>query len=115
MRRPPDISEKAEAFITRWQGQEGGQERANYALFLTELCDVLGLAHPDPADARHERNDYVFERVVTRHRGQAESLERRRERNRRAERSVPGRRASPSWTPGSEPRLGRLDAQCQTT
>lgn len=29
-------SQKADVFITRWQGQEGGQERANYALFLTE-------------------------------------------------------------------------------
>jgi len=29
-----------DAFIARWQGQEGGQERANYALFLTELCDL---------------------------------------------------------------------------
>jgi hypothetical protein len=57
MSQPPDISsEKTEPFITRWQGQEGGQERANYALFLTELCDALGLPHPDPADARHERN-----------------------------------------------------------
>ena len=55
---------KVEAFIARWQGQEGGQERANYALFLTELCDLLGLPHPDPASAAHEANDYVFERVV---------------------------------------------------
>jgi len=65
--RPDDSLARAEAFITRWQGQEGGQERANYALFLTELCDVLGLPHPDPADASHERNDYVFERVAQRH------------------------------------------------
>jgi len=71
----PDISsERTEAFITRWQGQEGGQERANYALFLTELCDALGLPHPDPADARHERNDYVFERVVTRHRDDGDAI-----------------------------------------
>ncbi|CCF18519.1 conserved protein of unknown function [Pseudorhizobium banfieldiae] len=55
---------KVEAFITRWQGQEGGQERANYALFLTELTDLLGLPHPDPASATTEGNDYVFERVV---------------------------------------------------
>ena len=55
---------KVEAFITRWQGQEGGQERANYALFLTELTDLLGLPHPDPASATTECNDYVFERVV---------------------------------------------------
>ncbi|SOC85173.1 Type II restriction/modification system, DNA methylase subunit YeeA [Ensifer adhaerens] len=58
------MSSAVEAFIQRWQGQEGGQERANYALFLTELCDILGLAHPDVAGATHENNDYVFERVV---------------------------------------------------
>ncbi|HEY1613800.1 MAG TPA: DNA methyltransferase [Rhizomicrobium sp.] len=52
------------AFITRWHGREGGQERANYALFLTEFCDVLGLPHPDPAGATTENNDYVFERAV---------------------------------------------------
>lgn len=63
-----------ETFIARWQGQEGGQERANYALFLTELCDALELPHPDPADARHERNDYVFERVVTRHRDEGDAI-----------------------------------------
>ena len=66
-----------EAFITKWQGQQGGQERANYALFLTELCDALGLPHPDPANARHERNDYVFDRVVTRHRDEGDSPHRR--------------------------------------
>src|SRR5215213_573741 len=59
--------EKIDAFIGRWQGQEGGQERANYALFLTELCDVLGLPHPDVAKATHAHNDYVFERAVQRH------------------------------------------------
>ncbi len=75
MSGPPNISsDKTEAFIARWQGQEGGQERANYALFLTELCDVLALPHPDPADARHERNDYVFERVVTRHRDDGDAI-----------------------------------------
>lgn len=54
-----------DAFIARWQRNEGGAERANYALFLTELCDLLGLSHPDPADASHANNDYVFERAVT--------------------------------------------------
>ncbi len=43
---PKNQSEPIENFIARWQGQEGGQERANYALFLTELCDVLGLPQP---------------------------------------------------------------------
>ncbi len=56
-----------EAFIARWQGQEGGQERANYALFLTELCDVIGVKRPQPAAAGSEDNDYVFERAVQRH------------------------------------------------
>ncbi|WP_213982490.1 DNA methyltransferase [Sphingomonas sp. dw_22] len=53
-----------EEFIARWRGNEGGAERANYALFLTELCAVLDLPRPDPAHATHERNDYVFERAV---------------------------------------------------
>ena len=55
-----------EAFIARWQGQQGGQERANYALYLSELCDVLGVPRPDPAAANTEHNDYVFERAVKR-------------------------------------------------
>ncbi|NEU12804.1 class I SAM-dependent DNA methyltransferase [Methylobacterium sp. BTF04] len=53
-----------EAFIKRWQGREGGQERANYGLFLSELCDVLDVPRPDPAGATTEGNDYVFERGV---------------------------------------------------
>lgn len=51
-------------FIERWRRNEGGAERANYALFLIELCELLGLERPAPADATHERNDYVFERDV---------------------------------------------------
>ncbi len=64
----------ARAFVTRWQGREGGQERANYALFLTELCDLIGVDHPEPAGATRERNDYVFERVVTRHKDDGDAL-----------------------------------------
>jgi len=71
---PPNQTDPVEAFIARWQGHEGGQERANYALFLTELCDVLGLPHPDVANASHEFNDYVFERAVRRHRDEGESV-----------------------------------------
>ena len=59
-------NDRIERFITRWQGREGGQERANYVLFLTELCTALGLPKPDPAGASSEHNDYVFERSVTR-------------------------------------------------
>jgi len=61
MTAPP---ERLEAFIARWQGREGGQERANYGLFLSELCDVPGVRRPDPAAATNEENDYVFERRV---------------------------------------------------
>jgi hypothetical protein len=53
-----------EAFIGRWQDGEGGQERANYALYLSELCDVLGVERPKPAGVTTEHNDYVFERAV---------------------------------------------------
>ena len=56
---PPAI----EHFIARWQGRHGGQERANYAMFLCELCDVLDLPRPDPA-GHPGQNDYVFERAV---------------------------------------------------
>lgn len=63
------MSARIEEFIARWQGKEGGAERANYALFLTELCDVLEVARPDPASAAHEHNDYVFERAVIRREG----------------------------------------------
>ncbi|HET9869329.1 MAG TPA: hypothetical protein VFR02_02360, partial [bacterium] len=53
-----------DSFIRRWQGREGGQERANYGLFLSELCDAIGVPRPDPASATTEENDYVFERAV---------------------------------------------------
>lgn len=54
-----------EHFIARWTAGAGGQERANYALFLTELCSVLGVSSPDPAGHDTELNAYVFERAVT--------------------------------------------------
>jgi Fe2+ or Zn2+ uptake regulation protein len=59
-------AKEAAAFIARWSGREGGRERSNYALFLTELCDVIGVARPDPAEATNTLNDYVFERHVER-------------------------------------------------
>ena len=59
------MDEAIERFIGRWRNNEGGAERANFPLFLTELCALLDLPQPDPADATHERNDYVFERAVT--------------------------------------------------
>ena len=55
-----------ENFIARWGDSEGGQERANYALFLAALCDVLEVPRPAPAVATTNLNDYVFERAVIR-------------------------------------------------
>ncbi|MEH3107655.1 MAG: class I SAM-dependent DNA methyltransferase [Sphingomonas fennica] len=55
---------EADAFVARWRDGRGGQERANYAMFLLELCDLIGVARPDQAGADHDANDYVFERVV---------------------------------------------------
>jgi len=62
---PMGDAAEIEKFIARWRANEGGAERANYVLFLTELCTLLDLPQADPADATHERNDYVFERAVT--------------------------------------------------
>ncbi len=50
-------------FIARWKGKQGA-ERANYALFLSELCSALDLPPPEPASADTESNAYVFERAV---------------------------------------------------
>lgn len=52
-----------ETFIERWSASEGA-ERANYALFLSELCDLLAVERPHPARADSTLNDYVFERAV---------------------------------------------------
>jgi len=48
-----------ESFIARWAVGEGGQERANFALFLSEV--------PRPDQASHDAalNTYAFERAVT--------------------------------------------------
>jgi hypothetical protein len=57
---PPAI----ESFISRWTSREGGAERANYQMFLSELRDVIGVPRPDPAGAESGQNNYVFERAV---------------------------------------------------
>jgi hypothetical protein len=51
-------------FIDRWKNS-GAAERANYQLFLSELCDVLGVPRPDPTKPDDDENAYVFERSVT--------------------------------------------------
>lgn len=55
--------EATDNFISRWQ-EGGGSERANYQLFLMELCDLLELPKADPASDDTRDNAYVFERRV---------------------------------------------------
>lgn len=56
--------ESIDRFIARWQSA-GGSERANYQLFITELCELLELPKPEPAQADARDNAYVFERRVS--------------------------------------------------
>lgn len=53
-----------ESFISRWTKGEGGAERANYSMFLSELCDVLDVARPDPATGGAKLGEYQFEGPV---------------------------------------------------
>ncbi len=55
--------EHLDTFLSRWS-KAGGTERANYQLFLTELCSLLGLPLPEPAGDDTRDNAYVFERRV---------------------------------------------------
>lgn len=54
---------KTADFIARWE-QSQAAERANAQLFLAELCDVLAVPRPDPAQNDPDRDAYVFERAV---------------------------------------------------
>lgn len=57
------MQDEIDRFIARW-ADSGGAERANYALFLTELCDVIEVPRPEPA-RDDGRTDYRFEYPVT--------------------------------------------------
>jgi len=54
--------EVANAFISRWS-KASPSERANSQLFLSELCDLLCLPHPDAT----RDHGYAFEFPVTQH------------------------------------------------
>ena len=54
-----------ETFISRWENS-GAAERANYQMFLSELCDILGVPRPDPTSPDPEKNLYVLDRAITR-------------------------------------------------
>jgi hypothetical protein len=52
-----------EKFIGRWE-RSSASERANYALFLSELCDHLDLPRPEPSQADESANIYVIDKAV---------------------------------------------------
>ena len=60
----PTPEENIAKFITRW-ANAASAERANYGLFLSELCDLLDVPRPEPATDDTANNAYVFERAVT--------------------------------------------------
>ena len=62
---PDATPDQITAFIERWENS-GAAERANYVLFLSELCTLLDLPRPDPSSPDNTHNAYVFERAVTR-------------------------------------------------
>ncbi|GAA4443340.1 hypothetical protein GCM10023188_43930 [Pontibacter saemangeumensis] len=56
---PPAIAQ----FISRWKAS-GASERTNYQLFLSELCELLGVENPRPASDKVHEATYTFERPV---------------------------------------------------
>lgn len=57
------MQQGVQAFVDRWS-PSGGAERANYQLFLSELCELLDVPQPDPTVPDDDANAYVFERRV---------------------------------------------------
>ncbi len=57
------MSNDVVAFIDRWSKSEAAEQK-NKDLFLTELCDVLGIGHPDAAGTVGVQDDFVFEKDV---------------------------------------------------
>ena len=58
-----DNESTVRSFVQRWE-KSGSAERANYTLFLTELCDLLQIPRPKPTVPDDRDNAYVFERTV---------------------------------------------------
>ncbi|SNC66046.1 Type II restriction/modification system, DNA methylase subunit YeeA [Hymenobacter gelipurpurascens] len=59
-------------FEARWK-PAGGAERANYGLFLQDLCDLLEVPRPDPTTDNPAQDQYVLERAVQFNDGQKKS------------------------------------------
>ncbi|WP_199300631.1 class I SAM-dependent DNA methyltransferase [Coleofasciculus sp. FACHB-542] len=59
----PSDAARIEQFITRWQNSSGN-ERANYQMFFSELCDALGVKRPD-VKGSVPGDPYCFEKDIT--------------------------------------------------
>lgn len=59
----PKTPSVIDAFIKRWT-PSGGAEHANYAAFLLELCEVLGLPRYEATQPDEAKNSYVLEKTV---------------------------------------------------
>ncbi|MCD8486677.1 MAG: hypothetical protein LRZ84_08005 [Desertifilum sp.] len=59
---PSDLS-RIEPFIARWQNSSGN-ERANYQMFFSELCDALGVKRPD-VKGNVPGDPYCFDKDIT--------------------------------------------------
>ncbi len=64
-RRGLGVSDHVDNFVDRWRAA-AASERANYQLFLSELCDLLAVPRPEPATGAAERDSYVFDKPVAR-------------------------------------------------
>lgn len=62
---PAATPEQIDSFISRWENS-GAAERANYQMFLSELCDILDVPRPDPTSPDPAKNLHVFDRAITR-------------------------------------------------
>ncbi|MFZ2268624.1 MAG: hypothetical protein WAV95_13700 [Azonexus sp.] len=47
-------------FLSRWC-HAGGSERANYQLFIADLCELLAVDKPQPANEDTRNNPYVYD------------------------------------------------------
>ncbi len=58
-----DDQARVEALIARWGSIPGGAERANFASFIIDLVEVLGVKRPEPAEAG-KLGSYQFEAPI---------------------------------------------------
>jgi len=58
-----DAETNVKTFIERWE-KSGASERANCQIFLSELCTLLDVAPPEPAQSDESQNAYVFEPTI---------------------------------------------------